>query len=87
MNLDLMASLPKSIYYNIKIFGFRKGLKLIVLFHNKTSVNVCKGGIEVPEFVGSGDIKIGFGETMTHGDNDNEKYGNCLLLFTGIKTL
>ncbi len=63
MNLDLMASLPKSIYYNIKIFGFRKGLKLIVLFHYKTSVNVCKGGIEVPEFVGSGDIKIGFGGT------------------------
>lgn len=63
MNLELIASLPKTIYYNIKIFGFRKGLRIKVLFHYKTNVNVHRGGIEVFDSAGSGAVKIGFGGT------------------------
>lgn len=42
--LELIASLPKTIYYNLKIFGLRNGLCLKVLFHYKTNVDVRGGG-------------------------------------------
>lgn len=57
--MNLILGLPKSLYWNIKLFGVKKGGKLPLLFGWKCKVDISMGTIELPNRVSFGMIKIG----------------------------
>ena len=62
--IPAILSLPKTIYFNFKVFPWRQAVKLPVIIHYKTKVYKCsRGCVELPENAGFGLIKLGFGGT------------------------
>lgn len=62
--LKLILSVPKSLYFNIRILGFKKGIKLPILVGYNTIIKeVHKGCITIPDKFKFGMVKIG----INHG--------------------
>ena len=58
--VNALLGLPKSLYYNIKWFGLRKGFFLPILFGRKCIVRVHHDArITLPSNLKTGGIKIG----------------------------
>lgn len=58
--INLLLGLPKSLFWNIKLFGLKKGLKLPVLLGWRCKVTIESGAIiEIPNNPPTGIIKIG----------------------------
>lgn len=74
--------LPKSLIFNIKYFGIKKGIRLPILISNNIRIKKISGNIEIQDKFSFGVIKIGFGELGIF-DRKNDKgswqvYGNVL---------
>lgn len=75
MNNDAFAkkSIIKSLFYNIKLFGFRVGIKCPILFSSQMTVQgLSKGRIKLPESPERFGISIGFGGS--NGVSSNKGY-------------
>lgn len=60
----VVLSLPKTLWFNIRIFGFKKGIRCPILIgYNMIIKEIHKGCIIIPDKVESGMIKIG----INHG--------------------
>jgi hypothetical protein len=44
-----ILGLPKSLYFNIKYFGFKAGLRLPFLLSHKVKLKKCGGTIEIKQ--------------------------------------
>ena len=59
----ILLSLPKTVYYNFKIFNFQDAIKLPILFHYKVKIKKCyKGCIDIPIDKKRFLIKYGWGD-------------------------
>lgn len=59
--ISVIASIPKTIYFNFKYFSFKDAVKMPVLISWNTYLKSCNGEVEIKEPKTFG-IKIGFGE-------------------------
>lgn len=55
-----LLALPKSLYFNLRMFG-RRGLRLPVLVSHRVALYSMEGRVELPENAPFGMVKIGFG--------------------------
>ena len=70
MSLEKIASLPKTIYYNLKIFGWG-GVKLPIIFSHRVIIHgIRRGCIEIKNLQ-KNRIYIGFGGTIGVEPNKN----------------
>lgn len=70
MSLEKIAALPKTIYYNLKIFGWG-GVKLPIIFSHKVIIHgIRRGCIEIKNLQ-KNRIYIGFGGTIGVEPNKN----------------
>lgn len=61
--MNILLGLPKSVFYNLKWFGFKKGIVLPVLIGRKCIVSDSTGAkITIPIKTRTGNIKIGINE-------------------------
>ena len=56
-----MLSLPKSLYFNIRTFGFGQGIRLPFLIHYRTKVTTFRGAVELRTPVSGFMSYFGFG--------------------------
>lgn len=59
--IELICSLPKSIYFNVKYFGIKDGIRLPILLSHNVKFIKLNGDIEILDKLKMGMIKIGFG--------------------------
>jgi len=59
--LHVLASIPKSLYFNVKYFGFFAGSRLPVLVSYRVWLKDMRGSVSVPRRCRRGSIRIGFG--------------------------
>ena len=84
MLIELLLSLPKTIFFNLKYFKLR-GLKFPFLIHYKTKFGRLDGKISIPSDAKFGEIKIGFSRSFALGGSQYlENRGN--LIFNGKAT-
>ncbi|WIE03921.1 acyltransferase [Vibrio fluvialis] len=57
--LEYFLGIPKSLYFNVKYFGFKKGLKFPVLISKNVLLRNCKGTVYIKP---SSRVRIGFGD-------------------------
>lgn len=70
--LNFILGLPKSFYWNIRLFGINKGIKLPLLFGKNCIVDVAVDTIELPSKLSTGMIKIGINYgPFNKGSNQN----------------
>ena len=67
--IQVLAGLPKSVYFNLYYFGF-DGLKLPILLSPKVKMQKLKGKVYIESDLKLGMIKLGFPATETY---DNKK--------------
>lgn len=60
LNKSYLTSIPRSIYYNIKLLGYRKGIRCPIFFSNFTRIFINKSNIIFKCKISTGMIKIGF---------------------------
>lgn len=58
--IEVIKGLPKSIYFNIKYFGLKKGLKMPILLSSKVKFLSLNGKVELNEMNKFGIVRIGF---------------------------
>lgn len=86
--IELIMSLPKSIYFNFRALPLKQALHLPVFVHyNTTLVNIHKGVLELKQ-VHTGLIRFGFGGTYGLQPASTEKnlieFGNeAKIIFGG----
>lgn len=84
MLIELILSLPKTIFFNLKYFKLR-GLRFPFLIHYKTKFGKLDGKISIPKDAKLGEIKIGFSRSFALGGSQYiENRGN--LIFDGKAT-
>ena len=76
--INYIASIPKSLYFNLKIFGFKDGIKFPVIISNNVILEDISGKIEVKNPKPFG-IRIGFGPT----DIYSSKHEKTIIKNTG----
>ena len=84
MNLEKIISLPKTLYYNLKIFGW--GVRLPIFFSYKSKIRGIRKGCIHIENIPLARIDIGFGGTIGIEPNKNTVliFGeNATLIFGG----
>ncbi|MGI2800774.1 acyltransferase [Photobacterium damselae] len=59
IKIQYLLGLPKTLYFNLKYFGFKKGIKLPVILSSNVLLRNCKGCVFVKE---GSRIRIGFGD-------------------------
>lgn len=58
--VSIILGIPKSIYFNLRIFGIAKGMFLPILISHNTRIKyISKGCIDIPNNCSIGTIKIG----------------------------
>lgn len=60
--LEILLSLPKSLYLNLRMLPFKKAVKLPVLVRYNTLLLSCSGKITINGDGGFGHVKYGFGQ-------------------------
>lgn len=58
--LSIIISIVKSFFLCIKLFGFKKGVKIPLLVSSSTKVKAKKGSIDISETVSKRRVKLGF---------------------------
>ena len=77
-------SIPRTIYYNLKLLPLKEALKFPILVYPKTSIRATKHNILLPERMSFGMISLGI--PLTHFVDSSEKtliIANGLLEFKG----
>ncbi|MEN5095486.1 acyltransferase [Stenotrophomonas sp. TWI1409] len=59
--LHVLASIPKSLYFNISYFGFATGCTMPVLVSYRVWLKEMRGTVVLPRRAGFGSVRIGFG--------------------------
>lgn len=76
--INVILGLPKSIVLNIRILGFKRGIKLPILFSHGTKVkNIHSNCLVLNSKLGFGQIKIG----INLGPFDRGKGKGCYVNF------
>lgn len=65
--LDVLLSIPKSLYFNLKNFPLRDALHFPVLVSWKTKLGDISGEIILPEIICFGLVKFGFSGSYNMG--------------------
>lgn len=60
LNKNYLLSIPRSLYYNIRLLGIRKGLRCPIFFSNTTSITIQKASVDFKCSISTGMLKIGF---------------------------
>lgn len=61
--INVLLGLPKSLYYNLKWFGIKEGIKLPALIGRKCIIRTCQDSkISIAPNAQTGDIKIGINQ-------------------------
>lgn len=67
MFLEVLLSIPKSLYFNLKNFPLRVALKFPILISRRTKIEDISGSIILPETISFGLIKFGFSGSYNMG--------------------
>lgn len=60
--IKLVLSLPKTMFWNIRLFGAKKGVRMPLLIAYNVKLKVNRGGLLLPSDIGMWKIKIGFND-------------------------
>lgn len=83
-------SLPKSLYFNLRVLPFKEAIKLPFFIHYNTKLYTIPPVVKIEAPIERGMIKIGFGgltSITSHNKNYIELGGNAELVFKGRATI
>lgn len=60
LNRPYLSSIPRSLFYNIKLLGIRRGIRCPFFFSNSTRVSIRNSKVEFKSSLHAGMIKFGF---------------------------
>ena len=74
--LEVLLSLPKSLYFNFKYFPFATAIKLPVLISYRTKLSKMEGNV-ILEKIKTGIVRIGFGYVGIFDKNNSRSIWEC----------